>query len=609
LPVRLTMVMACLYFALRGGVVVAEPYTWDLHPVFDDRSRWSEGVSGLAEQADALAQCPDRLAEGGGVLSDCLERRFRNAGLVRRTQAWARLRAFDRASGEEPLPAWSRTLAACQRAFARFDAAAARLDPATVEALPGVVAYRAWFGELWRSQAHMPAPATQDAVVLITDTARPFQAIYRAITDEPLVWPSVTLSDGQFVRVDPLSYAHLMWRPDADDRYRVSELYWAAWDVSLNLLAVSLNGRFQADARLATARSFDRVRDQALFEYGLPADTLSRVRNWADQGRDTLGTGFRLRGYVLGTGDVGAANRHVPLGPVPAYTLEDARGILEAALAPLHGLAATVIAEGFDNGWFQETPGHPGFVVNAGSGTHPYIGIDYREDVLSLLELARLWGMALHIHFSADAQPVAAAEPWPLTTDTVATVAELLVVDYLARTAQNDEQRLAWLSVALDFWYRRFFRPAALTDFEDALRDWAALEDPFSKARLNRTFDQTLSGIHAEAVRDEAALRIGWAAEQGLYDPYSGLRQALATVAAAELAHGLLRKGGTQPTAFRKLLASGRSESPAALLSAAGVALDGDEAYQRVLQATRTTLDEMTPLVPDFVDRRANDPR
>ena len=336
--VRLTMVMACLYFALRGAMAVAEPYTWDLNPVFDHPERWSGAVSVLAQQADAFARCPDRLAQGGAVLSDCLERRFRNAGLARRTEAWARLQVFNGALGEERRYAGFRTMAAYRHAFARFDAAAARLDQPTVEALPDADAYRAWFGELWRNQAHLPAPENQGVVLLITDTARPFQAIYSAITDQPLVWPSVILSDGQLVRVDPLSYAHLLWRPDADDRYRVSELYWAAWDVSLSPLAVSLSGRFHADARLATAQSFDRVRDQTLFGYGLPDDTLSRVRDWADQARGTLGTGFRLRGHVLGTGAVSAADRHVPLGPVPAYTLRDARGILEA-LEEIYGAA------------------------------------------------------------------------------------------------------------------------------------------------------------------------------------------------------------------------------------------------------------------------------
>ena len=70
------------------------------------------------------------------------------------------------------------------------------------------------------------------AVQAVADTARPFNAVYRAIIGEPLAWPGVTLSDGEFARVDPLSHPHLLWRPDVDDRYRANELYWAAWNLS-----------------------------------------------------------------------------------------------------------------------------------------------------------------------------------------------------------------------------------------------------------------------------------------------------------------------------------------------------------------------------------------
>jgi oligoendopeptidase F len=296
---------------------------------------------------------------------------------------------------------------------------------------------------------------------------------------------------------------------------------------------------------------------------------------------------------------------HVPLGPVPAYSLQNAREIVVEALAPLHGRASRLIDESFDSGWLQDTPGHAGFVADVGPGYHPYIGIDYRGDVLSLLELARLWGVALHRHFSDVAQPDAVAGTWPLLDDTVGTVAELLVLDYLNRNAETEQEGLGWLSVAQDFWYRRFFLPAANADFERTLRDRAAAGDPFPVSWLNQTFDRTLRRVHPASVRDDNAFRLGWAAESGLYSPYGNLRQALATAAAAQLADGLLRKGGTAPTAFRALLAAGRSEPAAVLLAGAGIDLDQDQAFEKVLVASKATISLMTAMVPEFAPETA----
>ncbi len=619
MSVRLTMVMAGLFLylgaetaAARGypegapqGYPPGDPqgYQWDLEALYDGPEPWNAALLALVERSDALEACAGQLTplltQGPEKLADCLKIRIEAAGLALRTRTWAELQVFDGLLGIERVENWNRTMAPHRGVFDRFDAAAARVDPVAVDSLPEADVYRDWLDGLRRNVAHVPVQ--QAAAQAVADTARPFNAVYGAITGEPLAWPGVTLSDGRFARVDPLSYPHLLWRPDPDDRHRANELYWAAWDLSLHALAANLDGRVQADARIARAQAFSSVLDAELFRAGLPGDTLSRVRDLTNQAGDTLGTWFRLRGYVLGTGKLSAADMHVPLGPVPGYTLAEARGILVEALAPLHGRAAQLIDQGFDNGWLQLTPGHEAFVAHAGPGTHPYIGIDYLGDVLSLLELARVWGIALHMHFSDRAQPPALAATWPLLNDTFGTASELLIVDYLSRGSQTNEQKLAWLSIAQDLWYRRFFRPAALADFERSLREWAAAEDPFRVLRLDELFSQTLARIHSGAVRDEAAFRSGWAAESGLYHPYAGLRQAVATAAAAQLVDGLLRKGGSEPTAFRRLLAAGRSQSPALLLSANGVDLAGHEAFQRVLTASGTAMDQLLELVPGFV--------
>jgi len=84
------------------------------------------------------------------------------------------------------------------------------------------------------------------------------------------------------------------------------------------------------------------------------------------------------------------------------------------------------------------------------------------------------------------------------------------------------------------------------------------------------------------------------------------LRQALATAAAAQLADGLLRKGGTAPTAFRTLLAAGRSEPAAALLMGAGIDLGQDQAFEKVLVASQATVDLLMALAPEFAPESAS---
>src|SRR5207244_11293759 len=81
---------------------------------------------------------------------------------------------------------------------------------------------------------------------------------------------------------------------------------------------------------------------------------------------------------------------------------------------------------------------------------HPYIVMNYRGTVRDLLALAHELGHGVHQVLAADNGFLAAAVP-PVLAETVAALAEIVVLDYLCQRATSGPARDALLALKLEY--------------------------------------------------------------------------------------------------------------------------------------------------------------
>ena len=116
-------------------------------------------------------------------------------------------------------------------------------------------------------------------------------------------WPTITLSDGQSVRLDASAYEK--WRESAnrDDRIKVFRAFWTTYGQFTRTLGATLNAQVQAHVFRNNARHYESSVEAALFSDNIPVRVYTQLIDDVHRGLPTLHRYLRLRKKLLSPAD------------------------------------------------------------------------------------------------------------------------------------------------------------------------------------------------------------------------------------------------------------------------------------------------------------------
>src|SRR5438132_4792697 len=188
--------------------------------------------------------------------------------------------------------------------------------------------------------------------------------------------------------------------------------------------------------------------------------------------RAPLAHGFyRVKAGWLGRDVLDHWDRSAPLPSVAAmrFEWEEAKAVVLQAFESLSPEIATLAGRFFEEGWIDAAPRAGKVGGSACYATvpcaHPYIVMNYRGTVRDVLALAHALAHGVHQMLAADNGFLAAAPP-PVLAETVAALAEIVVLDYLCQRAASGPMRDALLALQLEHLINTVFHHAAIHEFE-----------------------------------------------------------------------------------------------------------------------------------------------
>ena len=143
-----------------------------------------------------------------------------------------------------------------------------------------------------------------------------------------------------------------------------------------------------------------------------------------------------LRKKILGVEHLHMYDLYVPLAPgvESDYSFEEAMVLVKKALAPMGEEYLSIVEEGFSNGWidvYENENKRSGAYSWAAYGTHPYILLNYQNDLESVFTLAHEMGHAVHSYYSNTHQSVTYADYLIFVAEVASTCNESLLNHYL----------------------------------------------------------------------------------------------------------------------------------------------------------------------------------
>ena len=235
----------------------------------------------------------------------------------------------------------------------------------------------------------------------------------------------------------------------------------------------------------------------------------------------------------------------------------------------------------------------------SGSMVHPYILLNYQDDLDGMFTLAHELGHAVHSYLSNRRQPTVYRDYVIFVAEVASTCNEALLMEHLLKTT-TDKRRRAWLiNHFLEQFKGTLYRQTMFAEFELRMGELSAQGETLTADLLSREYRALNEAYFGPDMVSDDQIALEWSRIPHFYYNYYVFQYATGYSAAIALSRRILQEGEPAVKDYLEFLSGGCSKDPIDLLKGAGVDMASPQPIQAALDLFDSLLDEMETLT-DF---------
>ncbi|TPG20905.1 oligoendopeptidase F [Sphingomonas koreensis] len=459
-----------------------------------------------------------------------------------------------------------------------------------------------YLANILREASHTLSP---EGEMLLAGTSAPFsgpQDIRSQLVASDIPWPTITLSDGQKVRLDDQGYTLHRDAPVRADRKAVFDAFFGEYGQFQSSLGASYLSHIKGDVYEAKARKYPTSLAASLSGNNIPESVYRTLVAETNTGLPQLHRYFELRRRMLKLPDMAYYDIYPPLVELDKpESLTQMRSTVLEALKPLGPDYVALLAKSTAAKWMDPLPRpgkKSGAYMNPGAyDVHPYLLLNLKEDYSGMTTFAHEWGHAMH-SLLAQKNQVYDKSDYPLFLAEIAsTCNEQLLVAYMVAQAKTKAEKIYYLGQQLEQIRGTFYRQAMFAEFELKAHDMAEAGEGLSGEAFTKVYADLLARYHGPKVRIEPAYANEWAYIPHFYSSFYVYQYATCISAASYFATTILKGGAKERDNYLNVLKSGGSDYPVDILKRAGLDMTTPAPYQAVVAVFKDTLDQVEALM------------
>ena len=617
--IRILLFAAAVTTLLVCTAMIAgeEPYvdpktTWDLTELYPSVEAWNQAREEVLAELDKIEKRRGTL----GVSADSLYQAYRQVSDTLKKAERILVYASLNADEDLRITETQERRQLGQIMLARLKEATAWIQPEVVsigrEAIESYIKedprLTPFAFQLDNSLRNIPHTLGDEAEQTLSYFSQAFDSpnnTYSMLANSDIPWPTVSLSTGEEVTIDSQGYEKVRGSSVREDRKLAFDTFWNKWQEYRNSVGLILYAHLQTQAALAKARNYDSVLQRELDEDNIPPAVYQTLVKEVNKALPTLHRYFRLRARMLGLEQLHYYDIYPPLVSLnKEFDLEDSKKITLEAMSLLGDDWVSMQEAAMNERWMHVYPQRGkrsgAYMRGLAYDVHPYLLLNHNDDYDSLSTLAHEWGHAMHTLYAKQKQPFETADYSTFIAEIPSTSLELILQDYMTKTAERIEEKLFYLGYALENMRGTFFRQTMFAEFELSLYEAVERGEALSGERISNMYGEILKRYHGH---DKGVVLIDdlytneWMFVPHFYYNMYVYQYATSITAGTALYNKIIREGTVGVENYKNLLRGGGSNYPYLLLINAGVDLAKPDPYIEIAVKMNHIMDEMEALL------------
>lgn len=476
-----------------------------------------------------------------------------------------------------------------------------------VAASPKLQEYSFMFRKMFDQQAHILGANEEKILSNFVEVQNNHSSLYSSIAVSDNYEVDVTISTGETLKINNGNYRYYLGMlPNQDDRRLVFEAVFQYYAKHKHTFASIYNGIVQNDIALMKSRNYQSTLESYLDKNKIPTSVyfslIETTKNNTDIVKkyiDIRKKYFKIDKYHTYDRFLNFTNVDIEFSYETSYQifLEAAKTLGEEFLE----LAKQALRDGAVDVEIKEGK-RTGAYSTSAYGVGPFILLNHNKNIDSAFTIAHEAGHSMHTILASNNQPFATQDYTIFVAEIASTFNEQLFLDYLIKTSNDDNFKIALIGQAIDGILGTFYRQSLFADYEYQAHQLAEKGGTISHEALSKIMKDLYQTYYDLNLDEEPYKEVVWAyIPHFFFTPYYVYQYATSFSASLQLYQDVKSNKEGAFERYLGLLKSGGSDYPVNQVLAAGVDLTTPEPFLAVVNR----LKELVTLLEELLAKKA----
>lgn len=584
---------------LQSRQEMDKQYLWKLEDIFESDGAWEKAFEAAQAKLSGLSGLQGTLTDAK-ALASALDVSHETANDIEKLYVYAHMRRDEDNANAKYQGMTERAMSLS----VAYGEAQAFLVPDILALAPEALAefrqeersldiYAHMLDDIVRSRAHILDAEREKLLAAAGEVFAAPKTIYTMLDNADLRFPTVKNEKAEPVEITHGRYVLLMESRDERVRKETFEKFYGVYKANENTFAATLAGSVKGDVFSARIRGYDSALEQALFDDNISTDVYFSLIGATRDALPSLHRYLDVKRRLLNKNELHMYDLYAPLSetPYPCAYDEAKKTVLEA-LKPLGADYARRLNDAYAGGWIDvyENRGKTSGAYCWGAyGFHPFVLMNYQDNIDNAFTLAHELGHAMHSYYSDLKQALPNAQYRIFVAEVASTVNEVLMMRYLIEHEKDKGRRLRLMNHSLEQFRTTVFRQVMFAEFERVTHEMAESGQPLTAEAIKQAYFKLNADYHKGVALDDG-IEMEWARISHFYNAFYVYQYATGYSAAVAIADNILTAGNAGE--YLAFLGSGGSDYPLELLKIAGIDLTTPQPVKSALNVFAQLLEQ-----------------
>ena len=594
-------------FEHRGDV--PKEFTWAVEDLYASDDEWKQDLEKIKGYIPKLESYHGTLGENAGNLLGFLQLQDEISVLLDRFANYA-LRKADEDTRNTTYQGYKdQTMGT----FVSISSALSFAEPEILEipdevlngffqGQPKLDEYRRCIHDIRRKKEHILSDAEEKILAAAGDLAQAPDAIFSLLNNADMTFDSVTDIEGNRLPVTHASFIPLLQNYDRNVRKDAFESLYRTYDGLKNTSAAVLSAQMKQLHFYAKMRRYNSPLEAALDSTNVDPQVYYNLIEAVHENMDSMYKYVRLRKKLLKVDELHMYDLYVPMvsNAEREISFDETKANIREALSVLGADYVALLDEGFSSRWIDiyENTGKRSGAYSSGCRVHPYVLLNYKNNLDSEFTAIHEMGHALHSYLSNKKQPVVNADYVIFVAEVASTCNEALLMQYLLKKTTDKKERAYLINYFLEQFRTTLYRQTMFAEFELKMSQMVQNEESINSETACKVYHDLIDLYFGKDVFHDAKIDLEWARIPHFFYNFYVYQYATGFSAAIALSQKILQEGEPAVKAYKEnFLSAGCSKDPVSILKDAGVDMSTKKPVEEALKLFDSLIDEMEELM------------